>query len=513
MNAATSEKCLLKITVTEEYNKKKPVGGHGDISGGLLFQFVGSSAHEALSLREHVKTHLAERLSEFRVKNNKSNREDSQAKSITATEEPTHALSREARWRVQVLAQQPDLLEMHRSLVATNANTSTSSVSGSSQITEDEFWETRKHLIQLEQAKEQQLRGISGNLVTEMKPTLTGSSTGDSSLFTGEQSASQVKYTLTPSVIRNIFVQHPSVHEAYRENVPDKLSEKEFWTQYFQSRLFHDQDRLKSVSTDVNTNILDAYILKEQVQLLKGGNIDDAVNDLNTSLEGYDNDQVESDLYFGTIKNDPKSFAMMKKLNRHSELVLRSCLGSSSTHIAGSSSINFICLDPFEIEKELQSPSFIPLNLPWEDFQEKRLAKEPHGSMKQESENLQEKNTSEVFFDFENFEKCKNLPRCSLIEMKTLVSVQDLDPQQILQESQKYIDHHESLLVFHRKVNEVLRHFWASFKLVAALQSKMNHQKRAELAHGTQGPPEVQGPDERIKDKFQRMTTLIKCLR
>jgi hypothetical protein len=34
---------------------------------------------------------------------------------------------------------------------------------------------------------------------------------------------------ITPDVIDAIFRVHPSIHAAYNDNVPDKLSERDFW--------------------------------------------------------------------------------------------------------------------------------------------------------------------------------------------------------------------------------------------------------------------------------------------
>lgn len=45
---------------------------------------------------------------------------------------------------------------------------------------------------------------------------------------------------LTPAEMQRIFVEEPAVHQAWLDQVPDKLSEKEFWTNYFRARLMHE---------------------------------------------------------------------------------------------------------------------------------------------------------------------------------------------------------------------------------------------------------------------------------
>jgi transcription initiation factor TFIIH subunit 1 len=39
---------------------------------------------------------------------------------------------------------------------------------------------------------------------------------------------SQINFTITPDIIRAIFIQYPTVKKAYDENVPDKVGFKEF---------------------------------------------------------------------------------------------------------------------------------------------------------------------------------------------------------------------------------------------------------------------------------------------
>jgi hypothetical protein len=101
---------LLKVTVSEEYKSKDPSS-----SGGFLFQFLGATSAATLSLRESIKTALAEQLSLFRagLKNTSANK---------ATEEATQnevslMKQKEDRWKQAILTQFPEVNDVYKSLV------------------------------------------------------------------------------------------------------------------------------------------------------------------------------------------------------------------------------------------------------------------------------------------------------------------------------------------------------------------------------------------------------------
>jgi BSD domain len=360
---------------------------------------------------------------------------------------------------------------------------------GAATMTEEEFWETRIHLLGLQQAKEQQLKGISSNMVTEMKPSLSGEGTGnDSSLFTGAQSANQIKYTLTPHLIRSIFVQYPSVHKAFQENVPDKLSEKEFWTQYFQSRLFYHQQENTAKSVEATTNILDSYLLNEEVEDLKTPSREKVFSplDLDSTIEDHPFQGLMLEDFL--LDPDKKNFALMRQLNRHSERVLQSCLASKEIKAMASSTLD----DPLDRLDDSQQQYF-PLTIPWEEFQAKRMRCE-------EQPNLPVGHNYNLKLDLDKLQNgCGNIPLLNNEQLRQSMAIDARDSQQILQEFQGYLDTHEDLLVFQHKVNEVLRHFWAAFKSMSVL---------------FKGGKKLDDSDaQKTKEKYQRMMKLVGDLR
>jgi transcription initiation factor TFIIH subunit 1 len=98
-----------------------------------------------------------------------------------------------------------------------------------------------------------QRRGPSSALLSDIKPS---SSEG-----------TDLKYTLNAEIIHAIFIQYPAVHRAYKDNVPDKISEKEFWTKYFSSQYFYRKrlgaasgsSMVKGKAADENKDLFDQY--------------------------------------------------------------------------------------------------------------------------------------------------------------------------------------------------------------------------------------------------------------
>uniref|UniRef100_H3HDA4 BSD domain-containing protein n=1 Tax=Phytophthora ramorum TaxID=164328 RepID=H3HDA4_PHYRM len=123
-------------------------------------------------------------------------------------------------------------------------------------------------------------------------------------------------YNLNAEVIHQIFIQYPAVYRAYQGQVPDKMTETEFWGAFFKSKYFH-RDR-KAGHEDMFTK----YEEKEKEES-KGVSIDprgivDPLIDLTTTEEDAAVHHAKRHI---TEKENPFSITIAK-FNRHGAYVL-----------------------------------------------------------------------------------------------------------------------------------------------------------------------------------------------
>lgn len=208
-------------------------------------------------------------------------------------------------YRKNILLKHPDLAALHSELVF------------GGQITEAEFWEGREHLILAEASIERQKRGKQGKMV-DPRPTDAN----------GER-----KITVTPQLVHDIFEEHPVVAKAYSENVPNELTEGEFWKRYFQSKLF-DSHRA-SIRSSATQNfvredpIFDKYLEKEDdgIEPRHRQNVRvDLLMDLEATEEDHPETGNEKDV---TMQHGKQrgTIQLIRRFNKHSERLLNSALG------------------------------------------------------------------------------------------------------------------------------------------------------------------------------------------
>jgi transcription initiation factor TFIIH subunit 1 len=106
-----------------------------------------------------------------------------------------------------------------------------------------QFWSSRVHLLRAHAIERAQTRG-SYNVLSSLKPRTDNNVT---------------KLNITKEQIQLIFNQHPLVKKVYDENVP-KLSEQQFWSRFFQSRLFKKLRGERLSDSDATDAILDKYL-------------------------------------------------------------------------------------------------------------------------------------------------------------------------------------------------------------------------------------------------------------
>ncbi|KAI0775657.1 hypothetical protein BD413DRAFT_530381 [Trametes elegans] len=219
----------------------------------------------------------------------------------TPVSDPTH----DFQLRKKVLLSTPELAQLHRELVM------------GGHISESEFWEGREHLLLAQAAMEGQKKGRSGEIVN---PRVT--------LVDGE-----VRFRITPQLVHDIFEEFPVVAKAYNDNVPNKLSEEEFWDRYFSSKLFnaHRASIRSSAAQHVvqDDAILDKYLEKEDDELeprrLREEQVDIFI-DLGATSVDHDETGNEKDVTMQAGKQKAV-LPLIRKFNEHSTRLLDTALG------------------------------------------------------------------------------------------------------------------------------------------------------------------------------------------
>lgn len=209
--------------------------------------------------------------------------------------------------RISVIKSNPQLRALHKDIV----------ISG--QMTDAEFWShpLRQRLIRAERAKLEQRAGRNARLA-DPKPT--------------PNEAGEMKLSITPELIRDLFEQFPIVARAYEENVPSKLDEGSFWTRYFQSKLYH---RLRTSARSAASEhivqddpIFDPYLTEEDNQLepRRYFNPHDRLLDLQATEEDHGETGNEKD-WTMRAGAERRTLPLMRRFNDHSQSLLDSALG------------------------------------------------------------------------------------------------------------------------------------------------------------------------------------------
>ncbi|KAI5798828.1 hypothetical protein EDC01DRAFT_649382 [Geopyxis carbonaria] len=110
-------------------------------------------------------------------------------------------------------------------------------------ITTTQFWSTRTHLLRAHATERAQLRGPY-NVLAAIKPTTVDN---------------VARMSLSREQIHAIFSQHPLVKTVYDDNVP-QVSEDQFWSRFFMSKLFKELKGEKILQSDATDNIFDRYL-------------------------------------------------------------------------------------------------------------------------------------------------------------------------------------------------------------------------------------------------------------
>ncbi|EAU91033.1 hypothetical protein CC1G_03201 [Coprinopsis cinerea okayama7 len=213
------------------------------------------------------------------------------------------------RLRKRVLTSNPDLAQLHQELVMTG------------QMSEAEFWDGREHLLLAQQAVENQRKGKPGTLVDPRPETVDGG---------------EIKIIITKQLIADIFDEYPVVAKAYNENVPNNLTEEQFWQRYFQSKLFNShRASIRSSATQhvvKDDAIFDQYLEDPDDGIEPRRQRDERPEiflDLGATHADHGEPTVEKDITMQAGKQKG-AIPLIRKFNEHSERLLNSALGDIS---------------------------------------------------------------------------------------------------------------------------------------------------------------------------------------
>ncbi|KAJ1877220.1 RNA polymerase II transcription factor B subunit 1 [Coemansia sp. RSA 1722] len=212
------------------------------------------------------------------------------------------ASAEEIKLRQEVLSKNEDLAKLHKTLVLAGL------------ISEDEFWSTRKNILE-NQAIQTQLRKGESSTWLDLAPVT--------------QASGDFKYTITPNVARRIFREFPQVKRAYIENVPHRVPEKEFWKRFVASQFFN-RGRSADSARGSRDAIFEKCTLEEDAMFTNTSrhNLEYLTSLLD--LTRTEEDSVETgngpDI---TMRPPPvDKLTLIRRFNHHSELVLQSVLNS-----------------------------------------------------------------------------------------------------------------------------------------------------------------------------------------
>lgn len=387
----------------------------------------------------------------------------------------------EIKLRGSLLAKNKDLLKLHKDLVFSNI------------LSEEEFWEDRKGLLRIQEMILKQKKGASSALVSDdLKPSTA--------------STSDVKYVLTPTIIQTIFEQHPILQKAFSDLVGSvtgeegvaKLTEREFWIEYFKSPFFTEPKTTNAVPS----NLLDSYY-KETISESDGPHSLEETNvkvsgqcDMSRTQEDHVNDYV---LQQAETHND-SSWNALRQFNKHSLRVLQAQTSLDSPHE--------LSIEISDLNVQL-APEMALLNV-----KESQMFTQHSGS-KSETTRITERITKDAIeqvlkgqddktFDAAKFQlnytKSKEM-LSSLLERNNFHL--NLDPKQSSPISPDLSDDQLQLL---NSAIEILRHFWRTATSGAA--TKITPEKLAKL---TRLVSVLEKMESRIR--FSGKKNLVECIK
>lgn len=246
---------------------------HNDSS--YNFHFMNTAGRPAqVKDRDEIKEMLAELIPQHRQKANKDLEEKN-----------------------RIFKERPEMYQLYKDLVVGGI------------ITSDEFWENQNLNTNKPVNSEDQEVGIASGFLAELKPDMHG--------------CNELRFNLTADNINAIFKMYPGVKKKYVGTVPSEVTEKEFWSEFFQSQYFH-RDRIQK-STSSKDVFGDLAKKDEEAQLKK------VREDFFDPLIDFTSACPNSEEGYGSgFKQKTLGESLLKQFNNQSLLILQNTLKRKS---------------------------------------------------------------------------------------------------------------------------------------------------------------------------------------
>ncbi|XP_063053799.1 general transcription factor IIH subunit 1 isoform X2 [Engraulis encrasicolus] len=208
--------------------------------------------------------------------------------------------NKELEEKNRMLQEDPVLFQLYKDLVVSQV------------ISAEEFWANRMSMPSVagNLSNNKQEVGISAAFLADIRPQTDG--------------CNGLRYNLTADIIESVFRTYPAVKQKYAENVPHNLTEKEFWTRFFQSHYFH-RDRINTGLQDIFSECAkqDEKGLKSMVvQGVKNPMVDLLSMEDKNLDEGYGSKVTPSTSNTKPTVKENSNSAIIKRFNHHSSMVL-----------------------------------------------------------------------------------------------------------------------------------------------------------------------------------------------
>lgn len=214
----------------------------------------------------------------------------------------------ETERRIKLLQENSELQTLHKQFVFGNI------------LSDDEFWATRKKLLDHNDSRRPKQRLALKNEMWSVKPLSDGQS-------------NRVTFNLTPEIIHQIFAEKPAVRKAYLDFVPHKMSEKEFWTKYSRAQYLHSTKNVVAAAAEAAEDEELAVFLKRDDMLANEARRKIRRVDPTVDIEADEGDDYTHLPDHGLLQDEanevldaqyePYRRSFAQDLNQHSAVVLQ----------------------------------------------------------------------------------------------------------------------------------------------------------------------------------------------